>query len=231
MIKAEKSNSLITVIIPVYNVENNISHCIESVLKQTYKNLEILIIDDGSTDNSYNICQKYADKDKRIKVIHQTNQGIATVRNAGVKLAKGDYLFWIDSDDYIKENIIERLYENLVAYDADISICDFIKGSEINYIFPEENNFTVECFSNQHGLELIYKNDHYSFIMAASWAKLIKKELYNGLSYPDGKIFEDIYISHHLINKCKKIVFTNEVMYYYYQWPESILGKQFSYGV
>lgn len=113
----------------------------------------------------------------------------------------------------------------MVAYDADISICDFIKGSEINYIFPEENNFTVECFSNQHGLELIYKNDHYSFIMAASWAKLIKKELYNGLSYPDGKIFEDIYISHHLINKCKKIVCTNEVMYYYYQWPESILGK------
>lgn len=194
-------------------------------MKQTYKNLEILIIDDGSTDNSYNICQKYADKDKRIKVIHQTNQGIATVCNAGIKLAKGDYLFWIDSDDYIKENIIERLYENLVAYDADISICDFIKGSETDYIFPDSNNIAVECFDNKRGLELIYKNDHYSFIMAASWAKLIKKDLYNGLQYPDGKIFEDIYMSHHLINKCKKIVFTNEVMYYYYQWSESILGK------
>ncbi len=163
-------------------------------------------------------------------MIHQTNQGIATVRNAGIKLAKGDYLFWIDRDDYIKENIIERLYENLVAYDADISICDFIKGSEINYIFPEENNFTVECFSNQHGLELIYKNDHYSFIMAASWAKLIKKSyimVYHILMVK----YLKIYISHHLINICKKIVFTNEVMYYYYQWPESILGKQFSYGV
>lgn len=225
MIKAEKSNSLITVIISVYNVENNISHCIESVLKQTYKSLEILIIDDGSTDNSYNICQKYADKDKRIKVIHQTNQGIATVRNAGIKLAKGNYIFWIDSDDYIKENIIEKLYENLIKCDADISICDFIKGSETDYIFQDSNDIAVECFDNKRGLELIYKNDHYSFIMAASWAKLIKKDLYNGLQYPDGKIFEDIYMSHHLINKCKKIVFTNEVMYYYYQWPESILGK------
>ena len=108
---------------------------------------------------------------------------------------------------------------------TQISICDFIKGSETDYIFQDSNDIAVECFDNKRGLELIYKNDHYSFIMAASWAKLIKKDLYNGLQYPDGKIFEDIYMSHHLINKCTKIVFTNEVMYYYYQWPESILGK------
>lgn len=217
MVKTENWEALVSVIIPVYNVENNILYCIESVLRQTYKNLEILIIDDGSTDNSYNICKKYANTDNRIKVIHQENHGIS--------LAKGNYIFWIDSDDYIKENIIEKLYENLIKCDADISICDFIKGSETDYIFPDSNNIAVECFDNKRGLELIYKNDHYSFIMAASWAKLIKKDLYNGLQYPDGKIFEDIYMSHHLINKCKKIVFTNEVMYYYYQWPESILGK------
>lgn len=225
MVKTENCEALVSVIIPVYNVENNISYCIESVLRQTYKNLEILIIDDSSTDNSYNICKKYANNDNRIKVIHQENHGISYVRNFGVKLAKGNYIFWIDSDDYIKENIVEKLYENLIKCDADISICNFIKGSETDYIFPDSNNIAVECFDNKRGLELIYKNDHYSFIMAASWAKHIKKDLYNGLQYPDGKIFEDIYMSHHLINKCKKIVFTNEVMYYYYQWPESILGK------
>lgn len=116
-----------------------------------------MIIDDGSTDNSYNICKKYANNDNRIKVIHQENHGISYVRNFGVKLAKGNYIFWIDSDDYIKENIIEKLYENLIKCDADISICDFIKGSETDYIFPDSNNIAVECFDNKRGLELIYK--------------------------------------------------------------------------
>ena len=217
---------LVTVIIPVYNVENNISYCLESVLKQTYKNIEILIIDDGSTDNSYDICQKYAENDKRITLLRQTNQGIAFVRNRGVEQAKGNLIFWIDSDDYIKCDIIEKLYNNLVEYNADMSVCDYIKGSETDYSFTENKDIEIECFDNKKGLELIYKNDHFSFTMAASWAKLIKKELYKDLYYPDGKIFEDIYMSHHLIQKCKKIVYTNEIMYYYFQWPESILGKK-----
>lgn len=225
MLKLNKED-LISVIIPIYNVEKYLSECISSVLEQTYKNLEIILIDDGSTDNSLDVCKSFAEKDKRIRVIHQQNQGIAQVRNLGVAQAKGELLFWVDSDDYICNEMIERLYDNLIKYDADMSICDYTQGEKRDYNFISTKTPEIMTFDSKKGLELIYKSNHYSFIMAASWAKLIKKSLYNGLQYPKNKVFEDIYMSHHLINNCKKIVFTDEVMYYYYQWPESILGKK-----
>ena len=222
-----EQTELISVIIPIYNVEKYLNQCIESILLQTYKNIEIILIDDGSTDGSGKICDRFAKKDERINVIHQKNQGIAKVRNRGVKEAKGEYIFWIDSDDYVNENIIEVLYQNTVQQKADISICNYIAGPERQYCFrQDEREVSIETFDCKRGLELIYKNHHYSFIMAASWAKLIKRTLYDGLSYPEGKIFEDIYMSHKLISKCRKIVYTDKVMYYYYQWPESILGKK-----
>lgn len=216
---------LISVIIPIYNVEQYLPECIESVLRQTYKNLEVILIDDGSGDRSGMICDEYAMKDDRIVVIHQENQGISKVRNKGVEESKGEYLFWVDSDDYVDKTIIETLYQNLIQHEADMSICNYTQGSERAYSF-ENGAEKVEIFGCEKGLELIYESHHYSFIMALSWAKLIKKSLYKDLKYPNGKIFEDIYMSHKLISRCDKIVYTNQVMYYYYQWPESILGKK-----
>lgn len=221
---SEKSE-LISVIIPIYNVETYLGECIESILKQTYTNLEVILIDDGSTDCSGYICDQFAQKDKRIIVIHQKNQGIAAVRNRGVQEAKGTYIFWVDSDDYVSEKIVEELYNNLILNDADMSICNYTQGSERIYEFENQQEH-IELFGYEKGLEYIYESHKFSFIMAASWAKLIKKSLYNGLEYPNGKIFEDIYMSHKLIRNCKKIVYTDKIMYYYYQWPESILGKK-----
>lgn len=219
--------ALISVIIPIYNVERYLYQCIESVLRQSYKNIEIILIDDGSTDESGKICDEFSKKDERIIVIHQKNQGIAEVRNRGVREARGEYIFWIDSDDYVSEDIIEELYNNVVQCEADISICNYTQGSERKYHFElDKCEGQMECFDYKRGLELIYESSHFSFIMAASWAKLIKKSLYEGLNYPSGKIFEDIYMSHKLIRKCQKIVYTDKVMYYYYQWPASILGKK-----
>jgi len=217
---------LISVIIPIYNVEKYLRECINSVVSQTYRNIEIILVDDGSTDHSPQICDEYQLKDTRIKVIHQKNQGVSVARNIGLNYSRGKYIFWIDSDDYISKECIESLYELLRKENVDMSICNYIQGSDRNYIFKHENSY-IETFDSKKGLEYIYKNHHYSFIMAASWAKLIKKELYEELKYPVDKIFEDIYMSHHLINKCKKIAYVNQVMYYYYQWPESILGKKF----
>lgn len=219
------TNELITVIIPCYNVEKYLSECIDSILNQTYSCLEILLINDGSTDSTGDICDRYKQKDSRIRVIHQSNKGIATTRNIGVKEATGKYIFWIDSDDYVCSYIIEKLYKLLIDYSADMSICNYIEGSCRNYNFQKKDSI-IECFEARQGLNYIYKNNHYSFIMAASWAKLIKKSCYDSLRYPDGKIFEDIYISHHLIHNCQRIVYTDEIMYYYYKWPESILGKK-----
>ena len=135
-------------------------------------------------------------------------------------------MFWIDSDDYVCETMIEELFHNLITYQADMSICNYIQGSEREYVFQNDSVKPVEVFGYKKGLELIYESHKYSFIMAASWAKIIKKSLYTGLEYPEGKIFEDIYMSHRLISRCEKIVFVDKEMYYYYQWPESILGKK-----
>lgn len=221
-----EQTALISVIIPVYNVEKYLSQCIVSVLKQSYRNLEIILIDDGSTDKSGGICDDYAKKDKRINVIHQKNRGLSSVRNIGVENARGEYIFWIDSDDYVSEVIIEELYKNIIRYNADISICEFTQGAERNYCFKNKEATYTKSFDNTKGLELIYKSHHFSFVMVASWAKLIKKSLYTGIHYPDGKLFEDIYVSHKLINKCLNIVYTDKIMYYYYQSSESILGNK-----
>lgn len=219
-------NELVSVIIPVYNVQEYLDKCISSVINQTYKNIEIIIIDDGSTDNSLSICKKYSAADKRIKLISKKNSGISATRNLGLKETNGEYIFWVDSDDYVADYAIEELYRNIKKYNCDMSICEFVQGSEKDYSFDKKNSEPL-IFDNVTGLNMIYKNHHFSFVMAASWAKLIKKSLYDGLIYPEGKIFEDIYMSHHLINRCKKIVYLDETMYYYFKWPESILGKKF----
>lgn len=219
---------LISIIIPIYNVEEYLCDSIESVLKQTYTNIELILINDGSTDKSLDICKKYAKKDERIKIINQKNHGIAYTRNVGLWNAEGNYIMWVDSDDYIKEDVVEILYNEMRKYDADITICDFMKGSDRNYIFPRKETNDQLVFNHKQGLEYIYANDHFSFVMTASWGKLIKKHLYEGLVYPEGKLFEDVYMSHYLIHRCKKIVFVNQIMYYYFQWSESILGNNFN---
>ena len=114
----------------------------------------------------------------------------------------------------------------MIETDADMSICEYTQGNERNYCFENTKKENKEIWDYQKGLELIYQSHHFSFVMAASWAKLIKKSLYDGLAYPEEKIFEDIYMSHRLISRCKKIVYSDQVLYYYYQWPESILGKK-----
>lgn len=223
-------NELISVIVPVYNVEKYLKKCIDSIICQTYENIEIILIDDGSTDSSSKICDKYLLKDSRIKVIHQKNQGIAIVRNKGLAQSNGKYIFWVDSDDYISNECIEYLYNLLKKENADMSICNYLQGSSRLYDFNSNEDYYNEIMNSKKALEYIYESDHYAFIMAASWAKLIKKELYDNLKYPENKLFEDIYMSHHLINNCNKIAYTNKVMYYYFQWNDSILGKKLHRG-
>lgn len=223
------NNELISVIIPIYNVENYLYDSIQSVLRQTYKNIELILIDDGSTDESLSICKKFQIEDKRIKIITQSNQGISYTRNVGLREAAGKYIIWVDSDDYIKKDMIEKLYYLIKKNDADMSICNYIKGSDRDYKFQDGNGSEL-IFDGKQGLDYLYKDNHFSFIMAASWCKLIKKSLYEGLEYPNGKLFEDIYMSHYLIQRCQKIVFIDQIMYYYYQWSESILGTNFHIG-
>lgn len=117
------SSPLISIIVPVYNVEPYVSKCLESILRQTYQNIEIIIIDDGSTDGGSDICDAYAHKDKRIKVIHQSNEGVSGARNVGLRIAKGEFIGFVDSDDWIEADMYEYLLQNIQQQDADIAIC------------------------------------------------------------------------------------------------------------
>lgn len=217
-------NELISVIIPVYNVEQYLSRCIDSVINQTYTNLEIILIDDGSPDSCGKICDEYAQKDNRIKVIHKENGGLSSARNAGIDEASGVYLSFVDSDDYINEQFIEKLYKLLKEYDADIAQCDFIKTSgEKPDLNTEE---VIKVYNSASFYGTIYEPNGVNTVVA--WNKLYKAEMFAQIRYPEGKIHEDEAVIHLLINKASRCVKTNMQMYYYFINKNGIMNTKFS---
>lgn len=212
---------LISIVIPVYNVEKYLKKCIESVMKQTYKNLEIILVDDGSTDLCSNICDEYEKKDKRIKVIHKANGGLSDARNCGIDMAKGEYIGFVDSDDFIEEEMYERMYECIKKTNSDISICgkyiDYENGKSIPAIKDKET-IVNEMTSKE---ALIKLNSFYKFDMA-TWDKLYKRELFKDIRFPYGKKCEDYYTTYKLFDKSKKIVYFSTPLYHYFQRENSI---------
>lgn len=216
---------LITVIVPVYNVEKYLGKCIESIIEQTYKNLEIILVDDGSPDNCPFICDLYAQKDKRVRVIHKTNGGLSDARNEGLNAANGEYVAFIDSDDYIHVNMIEKLYCAIKAYDADVSLCNYLYVDENYHSIDELNRITPiknEVLSCEQVIEKLFENKHWYYSVA--WNKLYKRGIFDKLQFPKGRLFEDAYIAHHVFGKCKRIVSISDVLYFYLQRADSIMG-------
>jgi len=214
-------NDLISIIIPVYKVEKYLEKCIESVLKQTYTNLQIILVDDGSPDNCGKICDEYAKKDSRIEVIHKANGGLSDARNVGISKAKGRYIGFVDSDDYIKEDMYEILLNLIKKYDADVSICnlyDVIDGNEC--IRNKENG--IREYSRIDILKEILLDKN---IQSYAWNKLYKKELFDEIKYPIGKKYEDIGTTFYLFEKCNKIVVTSEPEYYYLKRADSLVNN------
>ena len=214
-------NDLISIIIPVYKVEKYLEKCIESVLKQTYTNLQIILVDDGSPDNCGKICDEYAKKDSRIEVIHKANGGLSDARNVGISKAKGRYIGFVDSDDYIKEDMYEILLNLIKKYDADVSICnlyDVIDGNEC--IRNKENG--IREYSRLDILKevLLDKN-----IQSYAWNKLYEKELFDEIKYPIRKKYEDIGTTFYVFEKCNKIVVTSEPEYYYLKRSDSLVNN------
>lgn len=215
---------LISIIIPVYNVEQYLHRCVDSVLNQTYKNLEIILVNDGSPDNCPFICDEYAKKDKRIIVVHKENGGLSSARNAGLEIVQGEYISFIDSDDWIHENYIEILYKNLHEKKADISICNFLEiADEEDPIINISNKLRI--FNNIEALHELYGALYIQFVV--SWAKLFKKYLFEELRFPNGKVHEDEFTSYKLLYNAKKIVYSNDQLYYYYQSKDSITRSGF----
>lgn len=222
---------LISVIIPVYNVEKYLRKCLDSVVSQTYNNLEILIVDDGSTDCSGQICDEYAEKDDRIQVFHQLNCGLSKARNTGIDLSTGDYLMFIDSDDYISKDMAMELYNELKKSNADMSIC--------NFHYVDENNNIIKTkeldFHNAGSFILTKKellnaltNSNISTAIVIGCNKLYKNSIFDSLRYPVGRIYEDEFIIHHILNKIDKAVLINRKYYYYIKRDNSITHTNYT---
>lgn len=212
----------ISVIIPVYDVEPYLEKCINSVLNQTYQNLEIILVDDGSPDLCGNICDTYAKKDNRIKVIHKENSGLSDARNRGLDIATGDYIGFVDSDDYITENMFKTLYELLKTYQADISTVSFYEIFNGKVIGVRDSK-KLEVMNKKEALKELYRDDK---IQSYCWNKLFKRELFEGVRFPSGKNFEDIPTTLLLFEKSNVVVRLEKPEYYYMRRNDSIVGKR-----
>lgn len=218
---------LVSVIVPVYNVESYVAKCIESIVNQTFKDLEIILIDDGSTDSSGSICDSFAEKDKRIKVIHKENGGLSSARNAGLDIAVGDYIVFVDSDDYINLKMIETLYSVCIENVADLAICNYIhvdeNGEEIG--ISELRITQPQIVSSDWMLERISRGWTFG---AIAWNKMYSGKFFKELRYPAGRISEDEFISHRVMAESKKAVIIPNVLYYYTLRQGSITKVGFS---
>ena len=217
----------VSVIVPVFNVDKYLKQCIESIITQTYQNIEIILVDDGSTDSSGYICDQYKEKDNRIKVIHKENGGLSSARNIGIDIADGDYIAFIDSDDSVDKQYIYALYSACKKYDCQIAQCDFLYVSEKSIKLEMNNNYNTEVLSSEMALKRACRiPDAVKYNVA--WNKLYSKQLFETIRYPQNRIHEDEFTTYRLIYKANKIVVIDAYLYYYLQRKDSIMGKKFN---
>lgn len=215
---------LISVILPIYNVAQFLPRCIESVCSQTYDNLEIILVDDGSPDDCGDICDKYAEKDNRIVVVHKQNGGLSDARNKGAEIANGEYITFIDSDDYVTDTYVEYLYSLIEKYHTRMSLCThtvvFENGKNIVY-----GNGGDEELSTERCLERMLYDD---VINTSAWAKLYESEMVRKFPYPVGKLFEDIATTYKFFMECDRIACGYKSQYFYMLRSSSIVYQEFN---
>lgn len=207
----DRVDERISVIIPVYNVEQYLNRCIESVVGQTYKNLEIILVDDGSPDRCPQICDEWAEKDQRIKVYHISNGGASKARNFGIQKSTGKYIAFVDSDDYIVEQMYAVMISAISENHCDLACCG-------RYYAGDDYKVASKCLNQPRILtpeQAIHELLNNGCVEEAPWDKLYKRELFDGIEFPVGEINEDLVIAPHIIKRCKRIVHVAEPFYYY----------------
>ena len=217
---------LISIIVPVYNVETYLAKCVDSILAQTYTNLEIFLVNDGSSDCCGKLCDEYAKEDKRIKVIHKKNGGLSDARNVAIDVTTGEFITFIDSDDYVTDDYIMTLYSLIEKYECKVSIAlynTFVEGSKpkvVNRVYRED------CQTNIKAIEEMFYQEKYD---TASWAKIYHSSLFaTGIRYPKGIVYEDLATTYLLIFQSDKVAFCNRRIYNYLLRRDSIEGSSFS---
>lgn len=224
MEKTINKNPKISIIVPVYNVQDYLKKCLESILSQTFKDYELILINDGSVDQSLNICKLYRDRDPRVKVISQKNMGLSAARNTGIMHARGEYICFIDSDDFIEEKYIQLLFEQMLRSDSDIVMCEFFltkaTGEKISQVKFNEPNNIVELTGKQV-LNYIVSPQYIANVVA--WNKLYKSSVFSKLEYSVGRFYEDEFIAFPLFFNAKKIEIIRVPLYNYVQRENSIM--------
>lgn len=211
----------ISVIIPVYKVEPYLGKCLDSVVRQTYQNLEIILVDDGSPDHCGDICDEYATRDWRIQVIHQKNRGVSAARNAGLAVATGEWIGWVDSDDWIEADMYEYLLKHAADCDADIAVCSRLEHYRDQCVFRGWEQEQV--LDTEHALELLLEND---VLQNFLWDKLWRRNLFDDVVFPEGRTFEDIAVMHRLFMRVRRAVCLPEAKYNYLLHSGSIVDDQ-----
>ena len=200
---------LVTVIIPVYKVEKYLSRCVESILSQTYSRLEIILVDDGSPDRCGEMCDEYRNRDQRVVVVHKKNGGLSSARNAGIKLSHGEFLCFVDSDDYIQTDMIEQLLKAALCRNTRISACDFTSDE---HKLQDGLRDDIKLYSAAEAIREILRDGE---ICTSAWAKLYEKSLFDEISFPEGKYYEDYATTYKLIHKAGNVAFAATKKYFY----------------
>lgn len=209
---------LVSVVVPIYNVEKYLCQCIDSIIRQTYANIEIILVDDGSPDRCPAICDEYLHKDSRIKVIHKANGGLSDARNAGTKIAQGNYITYIDSDDWVEKRYVEVLLNLIKQYNAEMSICAAKNVKQREERITKENSKTISLTKKEALEKMLYQDG----MDTGAWGRLIKTDIAKRNPFPKGKLFEDLATTYKYMFGCETIVYTNEKLYYYFQNQSSI---------
>ncbi len=217
---------LVSVVVPVYNVEKYLNKCIDSLIRQTYQNKEIILVDDGSTDYCPQICDSYAEKNSFIRVIHKKNGGLSDARNVGIDIAKGDYLFFVDSDDYLHPQALEILIDVATQNKAGIVECGILSIDEKahNPFCKEQKEITVLSYEHDSAIKNML---NYNFKVMA-WNKLYLKSLFDGIRFPIGKLHEDEFTTPYVIDRCSKYCTVDTKLYAYVQRGHSIMNSEFN---
>ncbi len=209
---------LISIIVPIYNIEKYIEECIKSILCQTYSKIEILLINDGSTDRSGEICQNYAQIDSRVKVFIKENGGLSSARNYGMEYARGDYYLFVDGDDTIEEDMCQILLEILKKEKAEIVISSMHRGE------GKRKKGKIQRYNSESAIKQMLKEKTFN---TSAWGKLFRKEVFDGIYFPEHKIYEDLATIYKVFHKAEKIIFYNVPLYYYRKREGSIMQQPF----
>lgn len=219
-------DALISIIVPVYGVEAYLGRCVESLLSQTYPHIEIILVDDGSPDSCPALCDAYKARDARVQVIHQENAGLSGARNAGLSIARGDYVAFVDSDDYVAADYIKTLYELMQESEAEISQCRFayVSGEPLECV----KSRSYKVYRGESLMEQLYGEEEEATYFVVAWNKLYRRELFSKIRYPEGRIHEDEATTYLLFHQCRKLAFTDRVLYGYFTQNIKSITASFS---